>query len=122
MNPPWFFREKPKVNGLKRPTHGRTRFVPFLEALEDRSLLSVVPTLTFIGGTVGQALANQSSNITTNYPPSTTSAADLNITISIAYSGSAIGFVSYSFTSPVNNLTAVPSNVNGIQLSFSADP
>jgi len=77
---------------LKRPSQGRRRFVPFLEALEDRSLPSVVPTLTFIDGTVGQALANQSSNITTNYQPTTTT----TFTFGIAYWGSAIGFVSYS--------------------------
>jgi hypothetical protein len=120
MNPPWFFREKPKVNGFKRPTQGRARFVPFLEPLEDRSLLSVVPTLTFIDGTIGQTLASQASNITTNYQPSATSATDLNISISIAYSGSAIGFISYSFTNAVNNLTAIPAGVSGTQLSFAA--
>jgi hypothetical protein len=120
MNPPWFFKEKPKVNGLRRPTQRRTRFVPFLEPLEDRSLLSVIPTVTFIDGTVGQPLANQSSNITTNSQPATTSTSDLNITINIAYSGSAVGFVSYSFTNDLNNFTTIPAVTNGTQLPFAA--
>jgi hypothetical protein len=120
MNPPWFFRERPKVNGLKRLTQGRAQFVPFLEPLEDRSLLSVIPTVTFIDGTVGQPLPNQSSNIITNYQPSTTSTNDLTITFSIAYSGSAIGFVSYSFTHNLNDFTTIPAVVNGTQLPFAA--
>jgi len=116
MNPPWFFREKRKVNSLKHPTRGRARFVPVLEALEDRSLPSVVPSLTFIDGTIGQSLASQSSNITTNYQPTTTT----TFTFGIAYSASAIGFVSYSFTNGVSNLTAIPPFVNGTQHSNAA--
>jgi hypothetical protein len=114
MNPPWFLVPR---KGAKAPRNStpvrRSRFVPRLEALEDRSLLSVVPTVTFLDGTVGQPLANQASSPTISPQPTTFSTYDLNVTVSIAYSGSTINFVSYSSSSSVNEFTIDVPTSNG---------
>jgi hypothetical protein len=106
MNPPWFLVSR---KGAKAPRNSapvrRSRFVPRLEALEERSLPSVVPSVTFIDGTVGQPIANQSSSLTASPQPTGSNTYDLNITFSIAYSGSTIGFGSYSSSSSINEFT-----------------
>jgi hypothetical protein len=120
MNPPWFLGSR---KGAKTPRNSapvaRSRFIPRLEALEDRSLLSVVPVVTFLDGTIGQPIANQSSSLTSSPQPTASNTYDLNITLNIAYSGSTIGFVSYiSSSSSVNGFTINVPASNGTQLAL----
>src|SRR6266481_5844229 len=103
MMSPWFRLAKPAwrrvANLPPRSTPVAARFVPRLEALEDRCLLSVIPTVAFIDGTVGQT---QWNSVSDNSQPVTNSSYQANISVTIAYSGSAIGFVALTSAGSMN--------------------
>lgn len=103
MNPPWGILAKPKhqASAGQRPRKHPARFIPQLESLEDRCVPSVVPTIVFADGTVGQPAASQPSNITSN-SQQPTSSFQANISVSVGYVGSDISFVAYASTSGVS--------------------
>ena len=119
---PWFRLAMPassRVSRSQTPGDRRhkplARFVPSLEALEDRCLLSVIPTVAFIEGTVGQT---QWNSVSDNSQPVTNSSYQANISVTIAYSGSAIGFVSLTSAGSVSLSPTGQTISNAAQISL----
>jgi hypothetical protein len=119
---PWFRLAMPASSRVSRSQTPRdrrhkplARFVPRLEALEDRCLLSVIPTVAFIDGTVGQT---QWNSVSDNSQPVRNSNYQANISVTIAYSGSAIGFVSLTSAGSVGLSPTGQTISNATQISL----
>src|SRR3989442_4668634 len=107
MNPPWtpIAKSKPDPSGRRNPAKPRAYFVPCLESLEDRCLPSVIPYITFADGTVGQPVAGQSIQTQDNSLQPTLTGYQADISITVAYSGTAINYVTYT---SVGAVTLIP--------------
>src|SRR5216683_6171710 len=114
MNPPWNRRVRLKGSGRLEPRKRWPRFVPCLESLEDRCLPSVVPSITFTDGTVGQPVASQSIQTQDNSLQPTLAGYQADISVTVAYSGTSISYVSYASLGSVTLFPVGTSSFNTV--------
>src|SRR6266851_816885 len=114
MNPPWNRLVRPKGPGRSEPRKRSPRFVPCLESLEDRCLPSVIPYITFADGTSGQPVAGQSSQTLENSLQPTLTGYQADISITVAYSGTAINYVTYTSVGAVTLIPAATLSLNNV--------
>src|SRR5439155_16722991 len=81
-----WFRLKPEASGIKRRERRAAFVVPLLEALEDRSLPSVYPVVTFGPDTLYQVVATDSVGSQTNASPNPQTSPNM-IAVSVNYVG-----------------------------------